>query len=228
MFRVPPDRDGAGAAHAVPRFAARVHPAAAAGPRRRGACSARPSRKSGPSSVLLADGSEHSQRHHGLGGRASRRRMRAGPRCCRAARAAGSRSRPTCGSPARTASSPWATSASTSRRRSRSWPSPRFSRARHAGQQMARLLAGQARPSRSGITTRASWPRSAAGRPSSSCRGGLRLRGTLAWLAWLGLHLLYLLGSRNRLVTFVNLSWRYLTWSRGGGVIVGDDVPDPK
>jgi hypothetical protein len=24
----------------------------------------------------------------------------------------------------------------------------------------------------------------------------------------------------------VNLSWRYLTWSRGGGVIVGDDVPD--
>jgi NADH dehydrogenase len=54
---------------------------------------------------------------------------------------------------------------------------------------------------------------------------GIRLRGTLAWLAWLGLHLFYLLGNRNRLVTLVNLSWRYLTWSRGGGVIVGDDVP---
>ena len=23
----------------------------------------------------------------------------------------------------------------------------------------------------------------------------------------------------------MNLSWRYLTWSRGGGIIVGDDVP---
>ena len=29
---------------------------------------------------------------------------------------------------------------------------------------------------------------------------GLRLRGTLAWLAWLGLHLFYLLGGRNRVV----------------------------
>jgi NADH:ubiquinone reductase (H+-translocating) len=53
----------------------------------------------------------------------------------------------------------------------------------------------------------------------------LRLRGTLAWLAWLGLHLIYLLGGRNRLTTLVNLSWRYLTWGRGGGVIIGDDVP---
>jgi NADH:ubiquinone reductase (H+-translocating) len=51
----------------------------------------------------------------------------------------------------------------------------------------------------------------------------LRVRGTLAWLAWLGLHLIYLLGNRNRLAAMVNLSWRYLTWSRGGGVIIGDD-----
>jgi hypothetical protein len=26
-------------------------------------------------------------------------------------------------------------------------------------------------------------------------------------------------------VTLVNLSWRYLTWSRGGGIVLGDDVP---
>ncbi|HYK33045.1 MAG TPA: NAD(P)/FAD-dependent oxidoreductase [Streptosporangiaceae bacterium] len=52
----------------------------------------------------------------------------------------------------------------------------------------------------------------------------IRVRGTLAWFAWLGLHLFYLLGGRNRLSAMVNLSWRYLTWSRGGGVIVGDDV----
>jgi NADH:ubiquinone reductase (H+-translocating) len=51
----------------------------------------------------------------------------------------------------------------------------------------------------------------------------IRITGTLAWLAWLGLHLFYLLGGRNRITALVNLSWRYLTWSRGGGVIVGDD-----
>ena len=53
----------------------------------------------------------------------------------------------------------------------------------------------------------------------------VRVTGTLAWLAWLGLHLFYLLGGRNRISALVNLSWRYLTWSRGGGVIVGDDYP---
>ena len=52
---------------------------------------------------------------------------------------------------------------------------------------------------------------------------GARLRGTLAWLAWLGLHLLTLLGGRNRLSALLNLSYRYLVWGHGGGVIVGDD-----
>jgi NADH dehydrogenase len=54
-------------------------------------------------------------------------------------------------------------------------------------------------------------------------RGGLQLRGTLAWLAWLGLHLFYLLGLRNRVATLINLSWRYLVWGHGGAVIVGDE-----
>jgi NADH dehydrogenase len=52
---------------------------------------------------------------------------------------------------------------------------------------------------------------------------GLRIRGTLAWLAWLVLHLFYLLGGRNRFGALVNLSWRYIAWGHGGGVIVGDD-----
>jgi len=53
--------------------------------------------------------------------------------------------------------------------------------------------------------------------------GGLRLRGTLAWLAWFALHLIYLLGGRNRASTLVNLTFRYLFWGRGGAVIVGDE-----
>jgi NADH dehydrogenase len=53
----------------------------------------------------------------------------------------------------------------------------------------------------------------------------LRIRGTLAWLAWLALHLITLLGNRNRISALLNLSWRYLSWGHGGGVIVGDDPP---
>jgi NADH:ubiquinone reductase (H+-translocating) len=56
---------------------------------------------------------------------------------------------------------------------------------------------------------------------------GVRFTGTLAWMAWLGLHLFYLLGGRNRVETLINLSWRYLAWGHGGGVIVGDEPPEP-
>ncbi|HEY0934525.1 MAG TPA: FAD-dependent oxidoreductase, partial [Trebonia sp.] len=56
---------------------------------------------------------------------------------------------------------------------------------------------------------------------------GIRITGTLAWLAWLGLHLIYLLGGRNRVATMINLSWRYIAWGHGGGVIVGDEPNEP-
>jgi NADH:ubiquinone reductase (H+-translocating) len=56
---------------------------------------------------------------------------------------------------------------------------------------------------------------------------GARITGTLAWLAWLGLHLLLLLGNRNRIATLINLSWRYIAWGHGGGVIVGDEPTEP-
>jgi NADH dehydrogenase len=56
---------------------------------------------------------------------------------------------------------------------------------------------------------------------------GARITGTLAWFAWLGLHLLYLLGNRNRVATLINLSWRYIAWGHGGGVIVGDEPAEP-
>jgi NADH:ubiquinone reductase (H+-translocating) len=101
---------------------------------------------------------------------------------------------------------------------------PAIQQGRHAGEQVARLIAAQpTRPFR----YHDKGTMATIGRRSAVCelRGGIRLRGTLAWFAWLGLHLFYLLGNRNRIVTLVNLTWRYLTWSRGGGVIVGDDVP---
>ena len=102
---------------------------------------------------------------------------------------------------------------------------PAIQEGRHAAEQIVRLMAGEpTRPFR----YHDKGTMATIGRRSAvvELRGGVRLRGTIAWFAWLGLHLIYLLGNRNRLVTLVNLAWRYLTWSRGGGVIVGDDVPE--
>jgi NADH dehydrogenase len=54
--------------------------------------------------------------------------------------------------------------------------------------------------------------------------GGLKLHGTLAWLAWLGLHLLYLVGVRNRASVLLNWAWSYLTWDRGPRIILGAEA----
>jgi NADH dehydrogenase len=48
---------------------------------------------------------------------------------------------------------------------------------------------------------------------------GIHFDGTLGWLSWLGLHLLFLMGFRNRIVVFVNWAWNYLNWDRGNRVI---------
>lgn len=45
------------------------------------------------------------------------------------------------------------------------------------------------------------------------------LTGRLAWLAWLGLHLVMLLGFRNRLNVLINWAWNYLTYDRSVRII---------
>jgi NADH:ubiquinone reductase (H+-translocating) len=102
--------------------------------------------------------------------------------------------------------------------------SPALQMGRHAARQVGKLATGQPTDPFSyhdkGIMA-------TIGRRSAVVQlaGRLRIRGTLAWLAWLALHLVTLLGNRNRISALLNLSWRYLSWGRGGGVIVGDDPP---
>ena len=45
--------------------------------------------------------------------------------------------------------------------------------------------------------------------------GKLKLVGALAWSAWLTLHLFYLLGGRNKVLTVADWTWNYLTFDRG-------------
>jgi NADH dehydrogenase len=49
---------------------------------------------------------------------------------------------------------------------------------------------------------------------------GFALRGTLGWWSWLLLHLVYLIGFRNRLSVMVNWTWNYFTWDRGPRLIL--------
>ena len=44
---------------------------------------------------------------------------------------------------------------------------------------------------------------------------GLRLHGTPAWLAWLGLHVGYLAGGRNRVSVIADWGWNYIAWGIG-------------
>ncbi|MEY2434930.1 MAG: hypothetical protein QOC92_4655 [Acidimicrobiaceae bacterium] len=54
----------------------------------------------------------------------------------------------------------------------------------------------------------------------------IRLWGTPAWVAWLGLHLVTLVGFRNRLSVFLNWAWNYLTYDRGPRLII--EAPPPE
>jgi len=51
---------------------------------------------------------------------------------------------------------------------------------------------------------------------------GIRFGGTLGWVSWLGLHLVFLIGFRNRAVVLVNWAWNYVKWDRGNRVILSD------
>jgi NADH dehydrogenase len=47
----------------------------------------------------------------------------------------------------------------------------------------------------------------------------LHLSGFLAWLAWAGLHIFYLVGFRNRILVFVQWAWAYFSFSSGARLI---------
>ncbi|MGD0055684.1 MAG: NAD(P)/FAD-dependent oxidoreductase [Acidimicrobiales bacterium] len=51
---------------------------------------------------------------------------------------------------------------------------------------------------------------------------GVVIKGRLGWMAWLTLHLFYLIGFRNRLRVVINWTWRYFDWPSGPRLIVAD------
>jgi NADH dehydrogenase len=51
--------------------------------------------------------------------------------------------------------------------------------------------------------------------------GFLRLSGLPAWLAWLFIHIFFLIGFRNRFVVMFDWAWNYLTYQRSARLITG-------
>ncbi len=49
--------------------------------------------------------------------------------------------------------------------------------------------------------------------------GRIHLSGFIAWLAWLTVHIWYLIGFRSRLVVIITWAWSYLTYRRGARLI---------
>jgi NADH dehydrogenase len=55
--------------------------------------------------------------------------------------------------------------------------------------------------------------------------GFARFSGWVAWLLWLFIHLLYLVGFQSRLVVLIQWAFQYLTFNRGARLITGEN-PD--
>ncbi len=51
--------------------------------------------------------------------------------------------------------------------------------------------------------------------------GKIHISGFIAWLAWLFVHIFFLIGFRNRLLVFIQWAWSYVTYERGARLITG-------
>ena len=88
---------------------------------------------------------------------------------------------------------------------------------RHAARAIKSDLAGQARPEfryrNKGSLATIGRARGVADFPRFD------FSGFLAWLAWLAIHIFYLIGFRNRFFVLVSWAWSYLTFRRGARII---------
>ena len=54
--------------------------------------------------------------------------------------------------------------------------------------------------------------------------GWLRVSGFFAWAVWVFVHILYLIGFRNRILVMLQWAWAYLTYQRGIRLITGEET----
>ena len=54
--------------------------------------------------------------------------------------------------------------------------------------------------------------------------GKVHISGFLAWLAWLSVHIFFLIGFRNRIIVLIQWAWSYFTYEQGAQLITGDQT----
>jgi len=52
--------------------------------------------------------------------------------------------------------------------------------------------------------------------------GRIHISGFIAWLAWLFIHVFFLIGFRNRIIVLIQWAWSYFTYERGARLITGN------
>jgi len=55
----------------------------------------------------------------------------------------------------------------------------------------------------------------------------LHFGGFVAWLAWIFVHIFFLIGFRNRVMVLLEWAWSYITYSRGARLITGEEQRAP-
>jgi NADH dehydrogenase len=53
--------------------------------------------------------------------------------------------------------------------------------------------------------------------------GKVHISGYFAWLAWLFVHIFFLIGFKNRILVMIQWAWSYFTYQRGARLITGDN-----
>ena len=106
------------------------------------------------------------------------------------------------------------------------YPQVAIQQGRHAARQMVAVAAGHApRPFRyRDLGSMATIGRNAA---ILQLPSGLKMRGLVAWLGWLVVHVLALAGFRNRVAVMFSWVYNYFTYDRGPRTILAAERPEP-
>jgi NADH dehydrogenase len=95
---------------------------------------------------------------------------------------------------------------------------------RHAARNILRAIAGlPGEPFR--YRDKGSFATIGRGKAVGQLAGGLKLSGFLAWIAWLAIHIFFLIGFRNRVLVLFQWAYSYVTFRRGARLITGAPPP---
>jgi NADH dehydrogenase len=94
--------------------------------------------------------------------------------------------------------------------------------AKHVAKLIERELVPGKKPSRPPFQYRDKGSMATIGRSAAVAKmGRLEFSGFPAWLAWLGVHLIFLIGFRNKLAVLLQWAYAYFTYKRGARIITG-------